>query len=110
MAGITIVSDKFAIEFGRNFWLARGSSYCGFGIIRFARNSTASCKRSGLRCRSGVCRNTHLNLLPLAKGEASFCSVLAIDDSSCNRQAGQEQLPLATNPDERDVERDLPDV
>jgi very-short-patch-repair endonuclease len=43
-----------------------------FGIIRFARNSTASCKPSGLRCRSDAGRNPHLNPLPLAKGEASF--------------------------------------
>ena len=91
VAGITIVSDKFAIEFGRNFWLARGSSYCGFGIIRFARNSTASCKRSGLRCRSGVRRNPHLNPLPLAKGEASFWSVLSMIRSRWNRQTTGEQ-------------------
>jgi len=69
---ITIVSHKFEIELGRNFWLARGSLCCGFGIIKFARNSTASCKRSGLRCRSGACRNPHLNPLPSAKGEASY--------------------------------------
>ena len=69
VAGITIVADKFAIERDRNFLLAKGSSCCGFGIIRFAKNSTASCKRSGLHCRSGARRIPHLNPLPLAKGE-----------------------------------------
>jgi hypothetical protein len=71
-AGITIVRVKFAIEHGQNFLLVRASLCCGFGIIRFARNSTASCERSGLCCRSGARRNPHLNPLPLAKGEASF--------------------------------------
>jgi very-short-patch-repair endonuclease len=44
-----------------------GSLCCGFGIIRFARNSTASCKPSGLRCRSGARRNPHHNPLPVVK-------------------------------------------
>jgi hypothetical protein len=74
VVGITIAPDRFAIERDRNFWLATGSLCSDFGIIRFARNSTASCKRSGLRCRSAARRNPHLNPLPLAKGEASFWS------------------------------------
>jgi len=72
VVAITIVSHKFEIELGRNFWLARGSLCCGFGIIKFARNSTASCKQSGLRCRSSACRNPHLSPLPSARGEASY--------------------------------------
>ncbi len=99
VADITTVADKFAIERGRNFWLARGSLCCGFGIIRFAKNSTASCKRSGLRCRSGACRIPHLNPLPLAKGEASFWSVLAIADS--RRKRGELLVPVLAMVDSR---------
>src|SRR6266581_6318258 len=62
-----------------------GSLCCGFGIIRFAKNSTASCKRSGLCCRSGARRIPHLNPLPLAKGEASFWS------GTCNRRFKTEE-------------------
>ena len=72
VVGITTAPDRFAIERDRNLWLEKGSLCSDFGIIRFARNSTASCKRSGLRCRSDAGRNPHLNPLPLAKGEASF--------------------------------------
>jgi hypothetical protein len=79
MVGITIAPDRFAIERDRNFWLARGLLCSDFGIIRFARNSTASCKRSGLRCRSDARRNPHLNPLPLGKGEARLAW-------SCNRR------------------------
>jgi hypothetical protein len=74
VVGVTIAPDEFTIERGRNFWLAKGSLCGGFGIIKFARDSTASCRRSGLRCRSDVRRNPHLNPLPLAKGEATFYS------------------------------------
>ena len=63
-AGITIAPDKFATERGQNFWLAKGSLRCGFGIIKFARNSTASCKRSGPHWRSAARRKRHLNPLP----------------------------------------------
>ncbi len=77
-AATTIVSDKSAIERAQNSWLVRGSSCCGFGIIRYARSSKACCKRSGLRCRSGARRNPHLNPLPLPKGEASFIRTVTL--------------------------------
>ena len=53
----------------RSEFLSRKASLCcGFGIIRCARNSTVSCKRSGLRCRSGVRRNPHLSPLNAPPG------------------------------------------
>jgi hypothetical protein len=104
-AGITIVRVKFAIEHGQNFLLVRASLCCGFGIIRFARNSTASCERSGLCCRSGARRNPHLNPLPLAKGEASFCPILTTVDSRWNRQAAGSSLIQRRNRNEQNRNR-----
>jgi hypothetical protein len=95
VAGITIASSKFAIECVRNFWLARGSLCCAFGIIRFDRNSKVSCKRSGLRCRSSARPNPHLSPLPLPKGEASFDSVLPNVGSRWNRQIAGQQFNSA---------------
>src|SRR5206468_5495374 len=68
VAGITIVRVKCTIEHGRNCSLVVESQFCGFGIIRFARNSTVFCKQSGSHCRSCTKTNPHLNPLPLAKG------------------------------------------
>src|SRR2546429_8679874 len=98
VAGIIILLDKFAIERGRNFSLVRGSLCCGFGIIRFARNPTASCKRSGLRCRRGARPIPHLDPLPLPKGDASFGFGAAIVDSRWNRQTAREQMLAGAQP------------
>jgi very-short-patch-repair endonuclease len=66
--GIIIVSDKFGIERARHSLTRKKESlYFDFGIIRFPGNSTASCKRSGLRCNSGARPIPHLN--PLCQRE-----------------------------------------
>ena len=44
---ITIVRAKLAIKGGRNCLLVGELLYCDFGIIKFARNSTAFYKRFG---------------------------------------------------------------
>ena len=52
VVGITIRCGGFVIRNGRSSSLAAGSNCYGFGIIKFARNLIASCKRSGSRSRN----------------------------------------------------------
>jgi len=62
------VRARFAIGLDPNCLLVVESLCCGFGIIRFDRNSTAFYKQFALPCKSGAKINPHLNPLPLAKG------------------------------------------
>ena len=62
---------KYTIESELKFWRAKKSWCYDFGIIKYARNSTAFFKQFGLRWRNAVHTIPHLNPLPLRKGEAT---------------------------------------
>jgi very-short-patch-repair endonuclease len=80
----------------RSAFLARkGITYCDLGIIRFAKNSTASCKRSGLRCRSAAVKTLTLILSLWQRERRASGRILPVVDSRPNRQVAGEQLNSA---------------
>jgi hypothetical protein len=72
VADTNACDTKYTIESELKFWRAKKSWCYDFGIIKYARNSTAFFKQSGLRWRNAVHTIPHLNPLPLRKGEATF--------------------------------------
>jgi len=71
VAGITIVSDKFAIERGRNFWPRDGILVLRFWNPQVRRELDSVLQAIWFALQERCSSNPHLNPLPLAKGEAS---------------------------------------